>query len=356
MRYKEKFHQLFYSIIFWIFITLFFVIVRSYGQEEVLNVPPLNLIGILPELLLISVVFGILIFIIDLFFQKHIENRVSYFVLILLKSFSYLLLLFLGSMLFSLVEGLLDSNKRISLEVFFAEHFINKQLNTLVIYFYFSIVFIIYNFYQQIKDRFAPGVLSKIFLGKFHHPKEVNRIFMFIDLKSSTTYAESLGHIKYSELIKDCFEDLAESVLKHKAEIYQYVGDGVVLTWDIESGLKNNNCFNLFYSYKESINNRRNYYKNKYGFIPEFKAGLNMGIVTVTEVGKYKKEIAYHGDAINTAARIQDKCNKLNEELLISDSLKQEIEKYDYIISAKGNFLLKGKKLPSEIYALYKQN
>jgi len=38
---------------------------------------------------------------------------------------------------------------------------------------------------------------------------------------------------------------------------------------------------------------------------------MNAGVVTVAEVGKYKKEIAYHKDTINTAARIQVKCNEL---------------------------------------------
>jgi len=44
-----------------------------------------------------------------------------------------------------------------------------------------------------------------------------------MDLKSSTYYAEQLGHFKYSRLIQDCFNDLSASVLKNKAQIYQFV-------------------------------------------------------------------------------------------------------------------------------------
>ena len=54
---------------------------------------------------------------------------------------------------------------------------------------------------------------------------EEKRIFMFLDLRSSTFIAEKLGHKLYSEFIQDCFLDL-EVVRRHKAEIYQYVGDG----------------------------------------------------------------------------------------------------------------------------------
>jgi len=32
--------------------------------------------------------------------------------------------------------------------------------------------------------------------------------------------------------------------------------------------------------------------------LPEFKAGLNSGAVTVAEVGEIKKELAYHGNVV----------------------------------------------------------
>ena len=42
----------------------------------------------------------------------------------------------------------------------------------------------------------------------------------------------------------------------------------------------------------------------KYRMVPEFKAGVNSGHVTVAEVGELKKEPAYQGDVLITAARI----------------------------------------------------
>ena len=41
----------------------------------------------------------------------------------------------------------------------------------------------------------------------------------------------------------------------------------------------------------------------------------------VVEVGSFKKELAYHRDVINTAARIQHMCNTLQSTLLISSDL-----------------------------------
>ena len=60
-----------------------------------------------------------------------------------------------------------------------------------------------------------------------------------MDLNASTTIAEKLGHIKYSEFIRDSFQDINLIVSSFNAEIYQYVGDEIVLTWQIQDGINN---------------------------------------------------------------------------------------------------------------------
>jgi len=62
------------------------------------------------------------------------------------------------------------------------------------------------------------------------------------------------------------------------------------------------------FAYDKLLINKSEYYRNKYGMVPKFKAGANSGYVTVAEVGELKKELAYHGEVLNTAARIQGKC------------------------------------------------
>lgn len=206
-------------------------------------------------------------------------------------------------------------------------------------------------FILQVAEKFGQGVLKNFLLGKYHRPREEVRIFMFMDLKSSTAYAEKLGHQKYSQLIQDCFSDLTETVIRHNAQIYQYVGDEVVLTWDLAKGLTNDSCVNAFFDYDRSIHRRGGYYTHQYGLIPEFKAGVNLGDVMVAEVGELKKEIAYHGDALNTAARIQEKCNEFGRRILISDRVREALDgSREHGFRDVGSFRLKGKKKPVSIY------
>jgi len=232
--------------------------------------------------------------------------------------------------------------------------FVHSIIFTFIIY---SIVTgILISFIAEVSKKFGPGILLRMFFGKYFNPIVEERIFMFIDLKSSTTYAEKLGHIKYSRLIQDCLSDLNISASKHKAEIYQYVGDEAVVTWTLEKGLKNSNYLKFYFDFQERITQRADYYKNEYDMVPEFKAGVNGGKITATEVGDIKREIAYHGDVINTAARIQGVCNSYDRKLLVSEFLAERINAdNNYINEEIGSITLKGKEIPVSIYSVIQQ-
>jgi adenylate cyclase len=200
-------------------------------------------------------------------------------------------------------------------------------------------------------------VLINVMLGKYHHPKDEDRIFMFLDLKSSTTYAERLGHTLYCRLIQDCFHDLTESAIKHKVEIYQYVGDEAILTWTINDGIKNENCINVFFDFQGALEKRTDYYREKYNMLPEFKAGINYGTVTVAEVGDIKRDVAYLSDVLNTAERIQGQCNEYGKALLISSFVKDILSNStSHNYKRLGFIHLKGKEEKVEIFSVEKKD
>lgn len=173
---------------------------------------------------------------------------------------------------------------------------------------------------------------------------EVERIFMFLDLASSTQIAEKLGHVKYFELLNDFFNDLDDPILKNKGEIYQYVGDEVVVTWPIEEGINKANCLNCFFDITATINKLSNRYFKRYGLVPSFKAGMHFGKVSTGIVGTRKKEVIYTGDVLNTASRIEGQCNHHNVNLLLSKDLLNKIPNENHFEFVKiGEISLRGK-------------
>jgi adenylate cyclase len=221
-------------------------------------------------------------------------------------------------------------------------------------YFLFLVTQIVFlNFIIQSDRTFGPSRLANFLSGKYHIPVIEDRVFLFIDLKDSTSYAEQLGSIKYSMLIKDCFADINTLIRPYKAEIYQYVGDEVVITWLTTQTIDPPLCVDIFFAFKDLLEERTDYYQTKYGLLPKFKAGVNGGTVTATEIGDIKRDIAYHGDVLNTASRIQGACNEYQQSYMIEAGLLNKLSGLDkYNISSIGNIQLKGKHDGTDVYAI----
>ena len=202
-------------------------------------------------------------------------------------------------------------------------------------------------FMLQINDKFGPGILKKFLLGNYFQPKKEDRIFMFLDMKSSTTIAEKIGNEKYFNLLSDLFSHLTDTILNHEGEIYQYVGDEIVISWPTKNGIRKANCIHCFLNIKSKLLELQPYYEKKYGILPIFKAGLHHGEVMAGEVGVIKKDIIYSGDVLNTAARIQAKCNEFDVDFLISKNTLDLLTSEDLSsVNAIdiGSILLRGKK------------
>lgn len=326
----------------WTIAFIFLCIVRGEGTRELGSVQ----FEFWPSILFsffMGPIFGSISGYAQILSEERIYKRISFQKLLLLRLVYSILfltvLILMGYTTVSLFYGV-----KIGLLAFTFEP------GSFAIYFYIISVDFFMVFLQQINLLLGKNNLGKLLRGKFYTPREEERIFMFLDLKSSTKLAEELGHIKYSMLIQDCFNDLGV-VVENEAEIYQYVGDEVILTWKLQEGLKNQNCINAYFNFKKRLNQKENYYLDNYNCKPFFKAGLNEGLVTVTEVGKYKKEIAYHGDTLNTAARIQGKCNELNQELLMSENLKAKITSSNFKFMKLGSIELRGKEKEVSIFA-----
>lgn len=204
--------------------------------------------------------------------------------------------------------------------------------------------------FHTLRSKMSHKDFMNLLTGKYRNPQEENRVFMFLDLRSSTTIAEKLGHNLYSRLVQDCFKDLTETLIRTDAEVYQYVGDEAVLSWSADVAFQNDKCLLAQMYFEGTLNSRKEYYEKNYGLLPVFKAGLNIGEATVVEVGVLKRTIVYHGDVLNTAARIQSLCNDYNKTLLVSEDIKHMIKSNAFDFELIGDILLKGKTEKVKVY------
>lgn len=218
---------------------------------------------------------------------------------------------------------------------------------------YMATIIVVSQFYTEVSENIGLAVLANFFTGKYHAPKEEERIFMFLDMRSSTTIAENLGHVKYFEMLREYYADLSAPVINYSGEIYQYVGDEMVVSWKLKNGLQNNNCIQCFFAMKAAIRQQTRKYNDKFGLLPGFKAGFHLGKVTTGEIGVIKKDIIFTGDVLNTTARIQGLCNAYHVDILISGDLLQKLNlDNQFEIKTFGENELRGRDEKSELFTI----
>ena len=144
-------------------------------------------------------------------------------------------------------------------------------------------------FFVHLDRLLGPGVLVGYLAGRYHHPRQEERIFMFLDLKGSTTLAERMEDTAYFAFLQRYFAEMSEPILETDAEIYQYVGDEVVLTWPLDRGLQEFACVRAFFLIERHLADRREEFLEAFGVAPEFKAGLHAGSVVAAQDRRAEK-------------------------------------------------------------------
>jgi adenylate cyclase len=282
------------------------------------------------------------------FIRRSFTKKIIYKTIISLGTITFfLIVLTVVTNAFELRSNIFDHDVWHNTWAFFFDYaFFNVSV-------YMAATILISQLYTEVSENMGQTILLNFFTGKYHRPTEEERIFMFLDMKSSTTIAESLGHLRYFDMLKEYYSDLSDPVINYSGEIYQYVGDEIVVSWKLKNGLLNNNCIQCFFEMKAAITMQSEKYIAQFGLVPQFKAGLHLGKVTTGEIGVLKKEIIFTGDVLNTTARIQSLCNAYKVDLLISSDLIEQLElNPQFQIQSLGENKLRGRGEMIELFTL----
>ncbi len=312
-----------------------------------------NMVAAISALGLGGLLFGLL----ELFYFQQKFSRQKFWVAVLKKFVIYATIMFVLIVLVSAFYNSILSSRNIFDDVtwqqvgafIFSTAFWHPVLPYLILA-------ILSSFILQLSERFGPNEMWKIFTGKYFNPKEENRIFMFLDLNDSTLIAEKLGNQKFYEFLNDFFHDIAHVIVRNKGEVVEYVGDLVVISWTIPTGISETRCLSCFHEFEEEITKQQQRYLNKYGLVPQFKAAVHCGKVIIGEMGKIKKSIKFSGDVLNTTSRVEKICGEIGAKLAITDQLVSILQNHRFIMEKVSNIKLKGKEKPVDIYKVTSPN
>ncbi len=346
------------SLIVWILIVYFYCLLTVFGFKAYFEENPITEYIYSQyfhfEILMTGVILGSLFMVISRVTDVPALRRRSFGFIILLKSALYIISLLFCTVLIYFVFRWLSIVTPEQFIYYQQYLFDIRYMSSILAYFFLTIL--LTNFVIQINKKFGPGELYNLLSGKYYHPRQEQLVVLFIDMKNSTSIAELMGNKKYSDFLKECIHEITPVLIKYQARVYQYVGDEIVLYWKLKDGNAILNCVETFFAFKEQLASRGSYFLKKFGSVPEFKAGMDAGTVTITEIGDLKREIAFHGDVLNTAARLEKKCNEFGSWLLITENVVDNAEPSEKIhFDFKSDLPLRGKQKKLRFYAASKK-
>jgi adenylate cyclase len=201
----------------------------------------------------------------------------------------------------------------------FNDFIFNQDFDRILVYYLCILSLIIFT--RQMSRKMGYSTLMNFISGKYHRPREETRVFMFLDLTASTKLAVKLGDMRYHSLLNDLYYDITKCILTTRGEIYRYVGDEIVVSWKLETGIRDANCIRTYYYILYEMRRLKEKYINKYGFVPQFTTSFHCGKVITGEIGEVKTQIVFHGEALYTNSQVEKKCGELNKPMLITHDL-----------------------------------
>jgi len=208
-------------------------------------------------------------------------------------------------------------------------------------------------FLIDVNRLLGQNVLLNFISGRYYRPRLEERIFLLIDMKAATSFGERLGPLEFHRLVNRFVSDVAEAIVAQGGEIYRYVGDEVIATWTTADGLQDARCVRAYFDAVNRIARLAPEYEKQFGSGVSFRGALHSGMVVAGEIGSSRKEIAFLGDTVNTAARIEEIAHQVDHPLIASaDLLSGLVLPPAFHKLSLGRYRLRGRIADIELYAI----
>ncbi len=206
----------------WAIMCFIFIVIRYYDANDITGVPlgrySFPIIAL--EGFLISFIMALISALIEPISIRIKPKKLPLFVVFMFRTQRFLILIIMLYLAAVMVENIIVDKIEISQWGYLLAGTIKSK------FFQLSVVYIIFaniliNSIRQMTRFLGETVFWKYISGKYSTLNEDERIFMFIDLKSSTSIAEILDNIKFSSFLKKFYFEISFIVNNHRGIVYQ---------------------------------------------------------------------------------------------------------------------------------------
>jgi adenylate cyclase len=195
--------------------------------------------------------------------------------------------------------------------------------------------------------------LRDIMLGRYRRPRSEERFFLFIDIVGSTPVAERLGPLSVHRYLDRVFQLASDPIDEHEGEVFQYVGDEIVVTWAVAEGRKGARPLACLFAVQAALRDSAPGFEREFGTVPQLRAALHAGEVIAGEVGGSRRSIVFHGDVMNTTSRLENLTRELGKPFLVSAEALAHLDGTQaWKLEDLGDKQLRGRQAPLRAYAV----
>jgi adenylate cyclase len=208
-------------------------------------------------------------------------------------------------------------------------------------------------FVLQLSRLIGERALRDILFGRYHRSRTEERFFLFVDIAGSTPLAERIGPDAVHRFLGEVFRLASDPIDDHRGEVYQYVGDEIVITWTVADGRDGARPVACFFGIEQALARAAPEFEREFGAAPRLRAALHGGPVITGEVGGSRRAIVYHGDVMNTTSRIEQATRDLERQFLVSgDAMERLPDLKGFAIEDLGPRQLRGRAAGIRVYAV----
>ncbi len=208
-------------------------------------------------------------------------------------------------------------------------------------------------FVLQISRLLGERTLRDVLFGRYHRSRTEERFFLFVDIAGSTPLAERIGPHAVHRFLGEVFRLASDPIDDHRGEVFQYVGDEIVITWTVAEGRDGARPVACFFGIEQALARAAPEFEREFGAVPRLRAALHGGPVITGEVGGSRRAIVYHGDVMNTTSRIEQATRDLERQFLVSgDAVERLGDLGGFALEDLGLQQLRGRAAVMRVYSI----
>ena len=208
-------------------------------------------------------------------------------------------------------------------------------------------------FALQLSHLVGERTVRDIVFGRYHRSRTEERFFLFVDIIGSTPLAERIGPEAIHRFLGEVFRLASDPIDDHRGELYQYVGDEIVITWTVPEGYAGARPIACFFAIEQALGRAATDFQREFGAVPHLRAALHAGPVITGEVGGSRRAIVYHGDVMNTTSRIEQSTRDLERQFLVSGDALERLPNLDsFAREDLGPQRFRGRAASIQVYAV----